>query len=209
MKCGVDKDRFRTLLLVTTAASAFVGQSPVHAQSLAPTSGSPAANDAAAEVGEIVVTAQKRAENVQSVPIAMQVVSGQALAQRNIVTIDQIGASVSNTQVFESKGASQPNWTIRGVALFDYNINNNPSTAVYVDDVYQPSLVMGAAGIFDLKRVEVLKGPQSGLYGRNALGGAVQIISNVPNDGDHDGYISAELVLVSRSSPPPVAAFMV
>ena len=192
----VDKGLIRTLLLATAAAGAFVGQSPAHAQAVTPgpdsaTPESQAANSAGAEGGEIIVTAQKRAESAQNVPIAMQVFSGQALAKRSILTIDQIGTSVSNTQVFESKGASQPNWTIRGVALFDYNINNNPSTAVYVDDVYQPSLVMGAAGIFDLKRVEVLKGPQSGLYGRNALGGAVQIISNVPNDGDHDGYVSA------------------
>jgi len=151
-----------------------------------------AGSEDAALGGEIVVTAQKRAENVQDVPIAMQVFGGQALTERAIRTIDGIGASVSNTQVYQSKGASQPNWTIRGVALFDYNINNNPSTAVYVDDVYQPSLVMGAAGIFDLQRVEVLKGPQSGLYGRNALGGAVQVISNVPDDGDNDGYVSAD-----------------
>lgn len=159
----------------------------LHAQSAAP-----AGAGSADTGGEIVVTAQKRVENVQNVPITMQVFGGRALAERSIRTIDEIGASVSNAQVYESKGASQPNWTIRGVALFDYNINNNPSTAVYVDDVYQPSLVMGAAGVFDLKRVEVLKGPQSGLYGRNALGGAVQIISNVPNDGDSDGYISAD-----------------
>lgn len=58
------------------------------------------------------------------------------------------------------------------VSLFDFNVNNSPSTAIVIDEVYQPSMVMGSAGIFDPERVEVLKGPQAGLYGRNAVGAA-------------------------------------
>ncbi|MEP7348419.1 MAG: TonB-dependent receptor [Sphingorhabdus sp.] len=145
-----------------------------------------------AEADEIVVTAQKREQNLQDVPIAISAVSGQALRDQRIRTIDEIGQQVSNTQIYQDKGGSQPNWTIRGVSLFDFNVNNSPSTSIYIDDVYQPSSVLGSGGIFDLQRVEVLKGPQSGLYGRNAVGGAVQIISHEPKPGDMDGYVNVD-----------------
>lgn len=141
---------------------------------------------------EIVVTAQRREQSVQDVPIAITAVSGEALREKSVRTIDEIGQMVSNTQIYQDKGGSQPNWTIRGVSLFDFNVNNSPSTSIYIDEVYQPSLVMGAGGIFDLQRVEVLKGPQSGLYGRNAVGGAVQIISHEARPGDKDGYVTVD-----------------
>jgi iron complex outermembrane receptor protein len=145
-----------------------------------------------ADVGDIVVTAQKREQSVQDVPIAITAVSGDALREKSVRTVDEIGQMVSNTQIYQDKGGSQPNWTIRGVSLFDFNVNNSPSTSIYIDEVYQPSLVMGAGGIFDLQRVEVLKGPQSGLYGRNAVGGAVQIISHEAKPGDNDGYVNGD-----------------
>ncbi|MEO5599113.1 MAG: TonB-dependent receptor [Novosphingobium sp.] len=156
--------------------------------------GSPAIAQTApsAEADEIVVTAQKREQNLQVVPIAITALSGQTLRDQRIRTIDEIGQQVSNTQIYQDKGGSQPNWTIRGVSLFDFNINNSPSTSIYIDDVYQPSSVLGSGGIFDLQRVEVLKGPQSGLYGRNSVGGAVQIISHEPKPGDKDGYVNVD-----------------
>jgi len=152
----------------------------------------PALAQAQGESDEIVVTAQKREQNLQDVPIAITAVSGDTLRERQTRTIDEIGALVSNTQIYQDKGGSQPNWTIRGVALFDFNVNNSPSTSIYIDEIYQPSLVMGAGGVFDLQRVEVLKGPQSGLYGRNAVGGAVQIISHEAKPGDNDGYVTLD-----------------
>lgn len=152
----------------------------------------PALAQAQGESDEIVVTAQKREQNLQDVPIAITAVSGDTLRERQTRTIDEIGTLVSNTQIYQDKGGSQPNWTIRGVALFDFNVNNSPSTSIYIDEIYQPSLVMGAGGVFDLQRVEVLKGPQSGLYGRNAVGGAVQIISQEAEPGDNDGYVTAD-----------------
>ncbi len=151
------------------------------------------AQDSDAPQGDVIfVTAQKREQNLQDVPIAITAVTGDSLREQRVRTIDQIGQQVSNTQIYQDKGGSQPNWTIRGVSLFDFNVNNSPSTAIYIDEVYQPSLVMGAGGIFDLQRVEVLKGPQSGLYGRNAVGGAVQIISHEAMPGDTDGYINVD-----------------
>ncbi|WP_427966674.1 TonB-dependent receptor [Altererythrobacter sp.] len=146
----------------------------------------------AAEDAPIVVTAQRREQNVQDVPIAISVVSGDALQEQRVRTIDQIGQQVSNTQIYQDKGGSQPNWTIRGVSLFDFNVNNSPSTSIFIDEVYQPSSVMGSGGIFDLERVEVLRGPQSGLYGRNSVGGAVQIISREARPGDNDGYVNLD-----------------
>ncbi|GAA5047953.1 TonB-dependent receptor [Erythrobacter westpacificensis] len=155
---------------------------PAHAQE----------DTASSDPNTIIVTAQKRAQDVQDVPVAITAISGEALQDRNIRTTDEIAQTVSNVQIYQDKGGSQPNWTIRGVSLFDFNVNNSPSTAIYIDEVYQPSLVMGAGGIFDLERVEVLKGPQAGLYGRNAIGGAVQIISSTARPGDSDGYVRAD-----------------
>jgi outer membrane receptor protein involved in Fe transport len=84
------------------------------------------------------------------------------------------------------------------VSLFDFNVNNSPSTAIVIDEVYQPSMVMGSAGIFDLERVQVLKGPQAGLYGRNAVGGVVQMISRTASPGDEDGYVTLDYDSWSR-----------
>ena len=169
------------LRLTTSASLIALLATPAFAQTSPPTDG-----DA------IVVTAQKREQNLQDVPIAITAVSGQALRDQRIRTIDEIGTQVSNTQIYQDKGGSQPNWTIRGVSLFDFNVNNSPSTSIFIDDVYQPSTVLGAGGIFDLQRVEVLKGPQAGLYGRNSVGGAVQIISHEPKPGDTDGYVNVD-----------------
>ncbi len=84
-----------------------------------------------------------------------------------------------------------PTWVIRGVGLQDFNANNSTTVAVYIDEVYQVSSVMGAAGLFDAERVEVLKGPQGGFYGRNTSGGAINLRSKRPTLGERDGYASA------------------
>ncbi len=156
--------------------------------------GLPVADALADEVGldEIVVTAQRRAQNLQDVPVAINAFRGDTLKDAGAVTVDQVGAFIPNVQVQVDKGSGAPTWVIRGVALFDYNANNNPATAIYIDDIYQSSSVMGGGTMYDLERVEVLKGPQGGLYGRNTTGGAVKLLSRRPELEATDGYVSAD-----------------
>jgi len=142
-------------------------------------------------VQEVVVTSQKRAENIQNVPIAVSAFGKQALLDRGITRIDQIATAVPDVQIQDFRGLGQPTFVIRGVALLDFNPNNTPAAGVYVDDIYQSSVVMGSGALFDIDHVEVLKGPQAGLYGRNTTGGAVQIISKQPRIGDESGYFDA------------------
>ena len=150
-------------------------------------------NDAGIVLEEITVTAQRRDQNMQDVPLAITALTGDGLRDQGLKTVDQIASTIPNVQIHNDKGAGVPNWVVRGVALFDYNTNNNPATSIFVDDVYQSSTVMGGGALFDLERVEVLKGPQGGLYGRNTTGGAVQIISKAPALDTKDGYVSLEV----------------
>ncbi|MDZ5645836.1 TonB-dependent receptor [Nitrospirillum sp. BR 11828] len=141
---------------------------------------------------DIVVTAQRRAQSLQDVPVSVSAFAGDDLKSRGVTSIDQIGGMIPNVQIHNDKGGGAPTWVIRGVALFDFNANNNPATAIYIDDVYQSSAVMGGGALYDLERVEVLKGPQGGLYGRNTTGGAVQVLSKPAKLGATDGYASVD-----------------
>jgi iron complex outermembrane receptor protein len=86
--------------------------------------------------------------------------------------------------------SGQPTWIIRGVGLTDFSPNNTPTAAVYQDDVYLTSTAMSQLSMFDIQRVEVLKGPQGGMYGRNASGGAVKVMSVRPELGVEEKTLS-------------------
>lgn len=137
---------------------------------------------------DIVVTAQRRAQSIQDVPIALTAFSQDSLRDRGVTQLQDVAVQVPNVQLQNFRGLGQPTWVIRGVALLDFNPNNTPAAAIYVDEVYQSSVVMGGNSLFDIERIEVLKGPQAGLYGRNTTGGAVQVISKSAKIGDTSGY---------------------
>ena len=176
--------RFIAFLLATTFAS-----SAAYAQE-AETGDAAATNDIAAS-NDIVVTAQRREERLQDVPIAIAAFSGERLATMGVTSVEDIASHISGAQIFDARGAGQPSWVIRGVGLSDFNSNNTPTAAVHYDDVYLTSNVMGGVATFDLDQVAVLKGPQGGLYGRNTTGGAVTIMSRRPSLSQFDGYVSA------------------
>ncbi|WP_193165948.1 TonB-dependent receptor [Microbulbifer hainanensis] len=143
------------------------------------------------EIEEVTVTAQKRAESVQDVPIAISAFSGDALDSLGTSNLQELTEHIAGAELFDDRGAGQPTWVIRGVGLADFNSNNTPTAAIYYDEQYLPSNVMGGIGMFDIDRVEVLKGPQGGLYGRNTSGGAVRVVSARPElGGDANGYVS-------------------
>lgn len=131
----------------------------------------------------IVVTAQRRSENVQSVPISVQAFTGKSLANLGIKSSTDLGQVTPNLDIALPSGAgSQPIISIRGIGLNDYDSNNAGPNGVYLDEVYLSSPASQTFQLFDLQRVEVLKGPQGTLYGMNTSGGAINFITNKPTD---------------------------
>jgi iron complex outermembrane recepter protein len=141
-------------------------------------------------LAEVVVTAQKREQSLLDVGIDISVVSGDDLARLRIVEIDDLARHVSNMNVKNTLGATNPVVTIRGVGLNDFNANSNPTAGVYVDEVFLTSTAMMGFQLFDMDRVEVLKGPQGTLYGRNTTAGAVSFVTRKPTH-EFEAYVRA------------------
>ncbi|MEH6584385.1 MAG: TonB-dependent receptor [Halioglobus sp.] len=128
---------------------------------------------------EIIVTAQKRTENVQDVPIAISVFNAEMVEQLSARNLSDLGRFTAGVEMNNLK-ALQPTYTIRGVETNDWTVGSDPAVAVYVDGVYAARGAGAEAALVDLSRVEVLKGPQGTLFGRNATGGAIHILSQKP-----------------------------
>lgn len=142
----------------------------------------------AEELAEVVVTAQKRSENVQNVPIAITAFSGDDLAAMQIRTAEDLIGMVPNLSVQSTLGDTTPIYSIRGITAWDYSITQNGPIAVYYDEVYRGNFAIQGVNYFDLERVEVLRGPQGTLYGRNTTGGAINFVSKKP-DFETEGYL--------------------
>ena len=138
---------------------------------------------------EIVVTAQKREQNLQDVGVSVTAFSGETIEKLGFTNSVDVVAQTPNlsfgTPVGEGNNASL---TMRGVGLSDFNDNNEGPVAVYVDEVYISALSGVTFQLFDLGRVEVLRGPQGTLYGRNTTGGLVHFISAKPT-AETEGYL--------------------
>lgn len=145
---------------------------------------SPATDDESA----IVVTAQRREQALEDVGISLSVIGADQLANEKISEIADIAATLPGFDLARGNGSNNPTMTVRGVGTTNPWINNNPSVAAYVDDVYLPFSPLLTLPIFDIERVELLKGPQVALYGRNATAGALNIVTARP-DADLGGYI--------------------
>lgn len=142
---------------------------------------------------EVVVTAQKREENVQDVGIAVSAFSGDLIEQLGMKEGYQVSDQVPNFNFNATGGASSPvaYLNIRGVQIIDFSLANDPSVGVYMDEVYQPAQGAALAQLFDVERVEVLRGPQGTLFGRNITGGLLHTISRTPTE-ETSGYVSAQ-----------------
>ena len=145
---------------------------------------------AAVPLEEIVVTAHKRQESAQDVGMSIRSFGAEQLRELGAGTLRDVPVFTPNVELFDEYGTGQPTWVIRGVGLADFNANNTPTAAIYVDDVYMTSNVMGGVQLFDVQRVEVLKGPQGALYGRNTSGGAVRVLTNAPDPAADGGDVS-------------------
>lgn len=147
-----------------------------------------AAQEREAQLEEIVVTAQKRSERLQDIGMSIQAFDARALAERGVTDVQGLTQATPGVRLLESTGGGVPVLIIRGIGLQDFRINNTPTAAIYVDEVYQTSVAQAGLAFFDLERLELLKGPQGGLYGRNTTAGAVQVISRRPVMGEQQGY---------------------
>lgn len=132
-------------------------------------------------IEEIVVTARKRAENLQDVPAAVSAFEAEELRNRGIDSLEEVGRLTPNVVMTETNGL------IAGALLvFIRGIGNDPGfdqgIGVYVDDVYLNRPSGSLLDVYDVERIEVLKGPQGNLYGRNTIGGAIKYVSREPSD---------------------------
>ena len=133
-----------------------------------------------AQIEEIIVVAQKRAENLQSVPISITAYDAAALEARAIESIADMSSATPGLIVSGNLRSAQI--FIRGIGSEDISIGTDGSTAVYLDGVYLGRTEMALTEFLDVERVEVLRGPQGTLYGRNAVGGAINVLSKPPTD---------------------------
>lgn len=129
---------------------------------------------------DVVVTAQRRPETVQKVPVAMTVLSGADLATRGVTNVNQLQYQTPGLEAVPAFGGGQPQFRLRGVGFDDYASNNASPVGIYVDEVAKAFPIQTQGLLFDLDRVEVLRGPQGTLYGRNTTGGAINFLTTRP-----------------------------
>ena len=146
----------------------------------------------AAQLEEVIVTAQKRAESLQDVPISMTAISGDKISEANIQTMGDLSSYVPNLGI--SENAVNSIISMRGIGV-GANQSFEQSVGVYVDGIHYGKSRQVRTGLFDLAQVEVLRGPQGTLYGRNTLGGAVNVITKQPGD---EGIVTTSAKLGSR-----------
>jgi iron complex outermembrane recepter protein len=159
------------LILLSSAAAIFL------------TGGAQGATNAPGTIETVVVTAEKRSEDIQAVPISIQAFTSKQISDLGIKASTDLSQFTPNLDIALPAGnGNQPIITIRGVGLNDYDTNNAGPNGIYLDEVYLSSPASQTFQAFDLERIEVLKGPQGTLYGRNTSGGAINFISAKPTD---------------------------
>ncbi|MGU3317487.1 TonB-dependent receptor [Sphingomonas sp. M6A6_1c] len=165
-------------VLAAAGGIALLAAAPAAAQEAAPE----AEQEIVSGIGDIVVTAQRRTESAQDTGLALSVLSGDELARRGITGVNQLQFVVPSLEVVPAFGGGQPQFRLRGVGFEDYATNNSPTVGIYVDEVAYPVPATTQGALFDIDRVEVLRGPQGTLYGRNTTGGAINFITRRPTD---------------------------
>jgi outer membrane receptor protein involved in Fe transport len=164
----------RLLVSVSVGALAALCSTTATAQQASP--------ERATTIDEVIVTAQRREQAAQDVGIALSVLSGESLTQQGVTNVNQLQNATPNLEVEPAFGGGAAQFRLRGVGFQDYASNNSPTVGVYVNEVAYPVPVMTQGLIFDIDRVEVLRGPQGTLYGRNTTGGAISLVTKRPTE---------------------------
>ncbi|MET0338089.1 MAG: TonB-dependent receptor plug domain-containing protein, partial [Caulobacter sp.] len=183
--------RARTLLLATVGLTALVATS-AEARQAAP------AAEAFNGIEEIVVTAQRRETRLQDTPVSITALSTEALVERGVTNLAQMTSFAPNLEIHQTNrpagGGSAFAAYIRGVGTGDFQFPTDPGVGVYVDDVYLARSVGGLLSLEDIERVEVLRGPQGTLFGRNTIGGAINVVTTRPRtSGEVGGLLKTRL----------------
>jgi len=163
---------------------------PAHAQDTS-AAAAPQTGELEADIGDIVVTAQFRETKLQDTPLAITAVNAALLEQRGQTDISQVAAQAPNVTLKPQpqNGGAGLIAFIRGVGQVDFNYALDPGVGVYIDDVYIPTLSSSMLDLMDLERIEILRGPQGTLAGKNSIGGAIKLFSVKP-DGSGGGSLS-------------------
>lgn len=146
-------------------------------------------SEAASVLEEIVVTARRREESLQDTPVSITAFSGEALERQHIDRLSGIGSSTPNMMFDTGSTFSGANSSasvfIRGIGQVDFTLTTEPGVGIYLDGVYISQTIGSVLDLVDIEHVEVLRGPQGTLFGRNTIGGAINVISRKPDDTLH------------------------
>ena len=167
--------------------------------SLALAIGTLMAGSAAAQVETVIVTAEFREADVQDTPIAITAVNADMLEARSQTNIFEVAAQAPNVSLQPGGASIGPSMVafIRGIGQTDFNYALEPGVGVYIDDIYYPTLTGSLVDLLDLDRVEVLRGPQGTLAGKNSIGGAIKLYSKQPS-GDGGGSVEVTMGSLNR-----------
>src|SRR5690606_37922775 len=173
----------RRLYASAAVVALFALQGVAHAQD----AGSGASQNAQSQrdnvgINDIVVTATRQATNLQDTPIAITAVTAEALQSRGVTSVSDLTSIAPNTQFRRVQGAFGPGISayIRGIGSTDTGLGAENPVAFYIDDVYYPILLGANFDLLDIDHIEVLRGPQGTLFGRNTLAGAINIVARQP-----------------------------
>ncbi len=170
-------------LLASTAAVALVSQAGANAQTEQPQTGARAATD------QVVVTARRRETVLSVTPVSATAFSGEQLEDAGIGTLDEIAVQTPNFNYVDT--GLQPRYRIRGDGLQVFNDTSDSPVGFAVDEVFYGAGALQRAPLYDIQRVEVLRGPQGTLFGRNTTAGLVNVFTNQPTE-EHEGYLTGQ-----------------
>jgi len=131
-------------------------------------------------IDEVIVTAQKREQNLQDIGVSVSAFTGEQLEKLGVTRVEDVVELSAGVQMNNTNGNLSPTFVIRGIGIQDFNGNSAPAASVHIDEIYMASSVNSGPQLFDLERIEILKGPQGTLFGRNNTAGTVNIVSRKP-----------------------------
>ena len=182
----------RQFLLASASAVVFTATMPAFAQtteSVDETTGETAGE--AKRLGSITVTAQRREESVNDVAMDIQAYSGEQLDTLGVNNVEDLQSIIPSFNVSQSY-QGVPTYTLRGIGFNTINLSATSTVGTYVDEVAYPFPFMNSGPVFDIQRVEVLKGPQGTLFGRNTTAGLINIVTNKPSD-EYEAKLGMEI----------------
>lgn len=179
--------RIRRYALLGASLCALASQMPTVAQEAEE---APAA-DSSLKLGSIVVTAQRREESINDVPMSIQAFSEDTLDALRVDSVDDLQSVVPSFSVSQSY-QGVPTYTLRGIGFNTINLSATSTVGTYVDEVAYPFPFMNSGPVFDIERIEVLKGPQGTLFGRNTTAGLINMVTNKPSD-EFEAQVSADV----------------